>query len=130
MNEFQRSILDRLRGRVYLTTIKPRKRKDNFKPYTEPFRPFNEEEFKSFVRLTKNTPLESVVLVSYQAQTGGFTICNIILDNKLYSGSSHCSKVDRWLPIRGQMLAFRRALESEGVELSQPPHTGETVTNG
>ena len=97
-----------------------RRRKDDFESYCEPFRQFNEEEFKSFVRMTKNTPIESIVLVSYQALPGGFTICNILLDNKLYTGSSHCVKTDRWIPIRGKMQAFRRAIEqSEGVEIPQ-----------
>lgn len=95
-----------------------RKRKDDFEPYCEPFRAFNSDEFKSFVRLFNNVPLQDACLVSYQALPGGFTICNILLNNKLYSGCSHCIKSDRWLPIRGQMNAFRRALEqSKGVEI-------------
>lgn len=106
--------------------IAGKRRKDDFKPYTEPFRPLNNDEVKSIARMGLRFLLRNftIFLVSYQATTSGFTICNIILDNKLYSGSSHCSKVDRWLPIRGQMLAFRRALESEGVELN--PTKGES----
>lgn len=106
-------------------THKPTKRKDDFEPYCEPFRPLNEEEIKSIfrtvdLRIHLSDAAYSDYLVSYQAFPGGFTICNILLDNKLYSGSSHCVKTDRWLPIRGKMQAFRRAIEqSEGVELPQ-----------
>ena len=102
---------------TFSLTISHHRRKDDFEPYTEPFRPFNEDELKSFVRLTYNTPLEEICLVSYKALHGGFTICNILLNNRLFTGSSHCIKSDRWLPIRGKMIAFRRAFESEGVEL-------------
>lgn len=102
------------------------KRKDDFEPYCEPFRPINDEELKSIARSEANLYFSdssrSDFLVSYQALPGGFTICNILLDNKLYSGCSHCIKSDRWLPIRGKMNAFRRALEqSEGVEIAGPP---------
>lgn len=98
-------------------STRPQRRRDNFKPYFEPFRTFNKEEYKCHFRLGKKDTYPIIPFVSYQALTGGFTICNIILDGKLYSGSSHCSKVDQWLPIRGQMLAFKRALESTGITL-------------
>lgn len=119
--------------KTMLSLVKLQTRKVDFKPYVEPFRPLNGAESTAIHRLEFSPWIDypiSEFLISYQAQTGGFTICNIILDNILYSGSSHCSKVDRWLPIRGQMLAFRRALESEGVELISITNTGETVTNG
>lgn len=94
-------------------------RRKTFQPYCEPFRPLNDEEKRSVVRVSfvevKIAALWREFQVSYQSHLGGFTICNILLNNKLYSGSSCCSKADRWLPIRGKMLAFRRAMESEGV---------------
>lgn len=98
------------------------RRKVDFLPYFEPFRPLNDDETKSIVRMESlPVPLCDAAgdefQVSYQALTGGFTICNIIVNGQLYSGSSHCSKVDQWLPIRGQMLAFKRALESTGIAL-------------
>lgn len=112
------NIVDLSRGKwntfISSPILKPSRRKEDFEPYCEPFRAFNSDEFKSFVRLFKNVPMQDVCLVSYQALPGGFTICNILLDNKLYSGCSHCIKSDRWLPIRGKMQAFRRALEQSG----------------
>ncbi len=104
-------------------SIKPQLRKESFLPYFELFRPLNEIELKTITRLFRIDSLIDAAIhefkVSYQALTGGFTICNIIVNNQLYSGSSHCSKTDQWLPIRGQMLAFKRALESTGIELSR-----------
>lgn len=110
---------------TFSLSLSPHRRKDDFKLYVEPFRPLNEVELKSITRIGSRLnaafgwATEDQISISYQAQMGGFTICNIILDNKLYSGSSHCLKTDRWLPIRGKMFAFRRALESEGMELLQ-----------
>lgn len=114
-------------------------RRKTFQLYCEPFRPFVREETTSLMRsepgviLGQATPdktekhseliwsffldISKDCLVSYQSHLGGFTICNILLNGKLYSGSSCCSKLDNWLPIRGKMLAFRRALESEGVQI-------------
>lgn len=114
--------VDRDKWNRFNISVKPQRRRVDFVEYTEPFRPLNEIEIKSIVRM-ENLPrsicdaARSEFSVSYQALIGGFTICNIILNGKLYSGSSHCSKVDRWLPIRGQMLAFKRALESTGITL-------------
>lgn len=113
------------------------RRKDNFDPYTEPFRPLNDEEVKSITRMETclhiSDASRSEFLVSYQAITGGFTICNIFVNGRLFTGSSRCSKVDRWLPIRGKMNAFRRALQSEGVELRSCPEEStiiESMTRG
>jgi hypothetical protein len=126
--------------------VKPQRRKANFRTYFEPFRPFNCDEITTILRyhpgsylLGGEVPSHTTTgeqircgselnysnlydiiqdcIVSYQALTGGFTICNIIVNGYLHSGSSHCSKIDQWLPIRGQMLAFKRALESTGIEL-------------
>ncbi len=107
-----------------LSQNRTRRRKDDFEPYTEPFRPLNYDEVKSIIRSESDFYVAdsagSEFLVSYQAIPGGFTICNILVRGRLYSGCSHCIKSDRWLAIRGKMNAFRRALEqSEGVELSQ-----------
>lgn len=103
---------------------KANQRKDGFVPYVEPFRPLNEVESTTIYRLEFSPWVDypiSKFLVSYEATAGGFTTCAILLDGKLYLGSSHCSKVDRWLPIRGKMLAFRRALEhSQGIGLDVP----------
>lgn len=115
---------------TFSVTVGSHRRKENFEPYTEPFRPLNDEEVRSIVRanvgLIVSDASRSDFLVSYQALTGGFTICNIILKNQyLYSGSSHCIKSDRWLPIRGKMNAFHRALQSEGVELPPEQTKGE-----
>lgn len=95
-------------------------RRKSFQLYCEPFRPLNAKETKSVARMVDlRIEIADATFrefqVSYQSNLGGFTICNILLNGKLYSGSSCCSKADRWLPIRGKMLAFRRALESEGV---------------
>lgn len=120
-------------------------RKDGFVAYVEQFRPLNEAEQQTILRMkTKNPVLgrhaelsqitnEELVrlqtyrfrvyliqscLVSYRATQGGFTICNVLLEGRLFSGCSHCIKSDRWLPIRGKMQAFRRAVEqSEGVSI-------------
>lgn len=100
--------------------IRRQPRRIDFEPYTESFRTFNKSEYLSYFRTGKKDTYPFIPLVSYQALSGGFTICNIIIDNKLYSGCSHCIKSDRWLPIRGKMNAFRRALEqSEGVDIPQ-----------
>lgn len=121
---------------TFSVIVRSHRRKDNFEPYTEPFRPLNDDEVKSITRtkiervrkgeldhreVAKFIILDrySEYLVSYQALTGGFTICNIIVNGRLFSGSSHCIKSDRWLPIPGKMNAFHRALQSEGVELPQ-----------
>lgn len=120
-----------------LALLKKQTRKQDFEPYVEPFRPLNEAEVKSIGRkfysgLLFNMDLGDARLsdfrISYQAQVGGFTICNIIVNGRLYAGSSHCIKSDRWLKIRGQMIAFRRALESEGIVL--PVTTAATTTEG
>ena len=114
LKEFEWSMLG-----PYMMIMKTQKRRKNdFLPYFEPFRPLNEEEIKSIARTGVYFSREiDTFQVSYQALTGGFTICNIIVGCVLYSGSSHCSKTDQWLPIRGQMLAFKRALESTGISL-------------
>lgn len=102
------------------------RRRDDFEPYTEPFRPLNGEEILCISRITDSCSDWSGFLVSYQALPGGFTICNVIdFSGRLFSGCSHCIKSDRWLPIRGKMNAFRRALEhSKGIDLPVT-HKGE-----
>lgn len=111
---------------IELIQLRPKQRKDDFEPYCESFRPLNEEERLTLARKFANWQnYFSGGLISYQALPGGFTICNILLDNKLYTGCSHCIKTDRWLPIRGKMQAFRRAIEqSEGVEIPQQAQEG------
>lgn len=117
--------VDRYKWNRFNISVKPQRRRVDFVEYTEPFRPLDADELKSISRLVREDclpiPFCDAAIhefqISYQALTGGFTICNIIVNGKLYSGSSHCSKVDQWLPIRGQMLAFKRALESTGITL-------------
>lgn len=68
-------------------------------------------------------------LVSYENMQGGFCVCVVIIPKSSYSeygylvyrGASRRSYKDPRKPIRGEMLAFNRAiLYSRPVELSYP----------
>lgn len=107
----------------YFYSRRPNVRRKSFELYSEPFRKLNAEECRSLfrvldLRIEMADASFSDFRVSYQSLLGGFTVCSVLLNGKLYSGASHCSKVDRWLKIRGQMQAFRRAIEqSQGVSI-------------
>jgi len=105
------------------------------------FRPLNVLERTAIQSATKKNKLDredlrflwqSRLRVSYERQSGGFTICIIVLTintlvacsslmnlsaTMLYRGVSRKSRNDAWNSTRGDMLAFNRALQSKGVEL-------------
>ena len=102
------------------------------------FRPLNENEIAAIqsahvkgkmpdchplLRPTLSTP----TLVSYENMQGGFCVCVVIVPKSsyqehgylVYRGASRRSYKDPRKPIRGEMLAFNRAiLYSRPVELS------------
>lgn len=100
------------------------------------FRPLNENEIKAIQsavsrnRISLGHPLTSIdnVKVSYEKMQGGFCICVIVIQKNISSpefgylifrGASRRSYKDTRNPIKGQMLAFSRAiLYSRPVELS------------
>lgn len=56
--------------------------------------------------------------VSYEKQQGGFCVCTLINGKHVYSGASRRSYKDPRKPIKGEMLAFARAvLYSRPVQL-------------
>lgn len=62
-------------------------------------------------------PFVGIVTVAYQRQKD-FTLCLIRGgDGKMWIGASRCSKKDRYSRVRGEALAFRRAV-------SNPPIVG------
>lgn len=94
------------------------------------FRPLNENELKAIMyavqkgKIKDNHPVfqdANVVKVSYEKMQGGFCVCVLIVPTfgYIYRGASRRSYKDPRKPIRGEMLAFSRAiLYSRPVELS------------
>jgi hypothetical protein len=96
------------------------------------FRPLNTLEMKTVVHMvqTKRIPEDHPLInfldeaqVSYENMQGGFCVCIILLDSKalgsfLWRGASRRSYKDPRKPIRGESLAFSRALlYSRAVEI-------------
>lgn len=85
------------------------------------FRPLNENERKAITyavqkgKIKDNHPLfhdAHIARVSYEKMQGGFCVCVILLKTfgYLYRGASRRSYKDTRNDIRGEMLAFSRAL--------------------
>lgn len=102
---------------------KSNRRRDDFRLVKEEFRKLNETEYLSLSRSESATKLWindfTHLRVAYETLPGGFTICLLRDSDAIFTGCSHCSKNDNWLPVRGKMKAFRRAVEHSGGILLQ-----------
>lgn len=92
------------------------------------FRPLNELEKGCILAAAKKGKIRAEdprveridkLMVSYEGQQGGFTVCVLMLPPSIarafdcaaiYRGASRRSYKDARLPVRGEMLAFSRAV--------------------
>ncbi len=87
--------------------------------HSRDFRPLSTLEMKTVLHMvqTKKIPEDHTLMhyldsarVSYENMQGGFCVCIIIVGNILWRGASRRSYKDPRKPIRGELLAFSRAL--------------------
>lgn len=96
------------------------------------FRPLNENEIRCLHKhSTYKSPIDPEIVmqieVAFSRSQGGFTVCNVkcILTGGyvvLLSGASRRSYKDKPNTIRGEILAFRRAIQTKPILLSSQPN--------
>lgn len=91
------------------------------------FRPLNENEFHCLQKIKTDIDLITCddISISYVRMAGGFTVATVKyeIESKvvLYVGASRRSYKDKPNTTRGEILAFRRAIQTKPILLSSSP---------